>query len=233
MNSRCGGYHLEQKSPLHEYTGCCPKLPPLPEVNGTHFHQDRREYYRCPVCFLVFVPPGQFLSREDEKRHYDTHENSPDDPRYRRFLHRLFDALVPDLQPSSNGLDFGSGPGPTLSRMFQEIGHSMQLYDPFYSPQIESLQQQYDFITASEVIEHLHRPRGELNRLWSCLKPSGLFGIMTKRVIDQKSFSQWHYKNDPTHVCFYSMQTFEWLAEQWSAQLTVSGNDVVVFKKPS
>lgn len=211
--------------------GVTPTCPLCQESKGVPFYQDTREYYRCPVCFLVFVPRYQFLSREDEKRHYDTHENCPDDPRYRRFLHRLFDALVPDLEPCSDGLDFGSGPGPTLSLMFEEVGHSMQLFDPFYSPQIESLRQQYGFITASEVVEHLHRPGWELNRLWSCLKPSGLFGIMTKRVIDQNAFGHWHYKNDPTHVCFYSIQTFKWLAGQWSAQLTVSGNDVVVLKK--
>ncbi len=198
---------------------------------GRPFYQDSRNYFRCPVCTLVFVLPHQFLSPKEEKAVYDLHENSADDPGYRRFLARLFGPLSQRLASNSCGLDFGSGPGPTLSVMFEEAGHSMGLYDPFYAPEIKLLQQQYDFIVASEVVEHLHHPRQELDRLWSCLKPNGLLGIMTKRVIDQEAFSRWHYKSDPTHVRFFSTETFRWLADHWRATLTISGKDVVLFTK--
>jgi len=198
---------------------------------GMPFYQDRREYFRCPVCYLVFVLPHQFLTRKEENSAYDHHENSTDDPRYRRFLSRLFVPVSQRLAPESRGLDFGSGPGPTLSVMFEEAGHSMEIYDPFYSPDSKPLHQQYGFITASEVVEHLHHPRRELDRLWSCLKPNGSLGIMTKRVIDEESFSGWHYKNDPTHVCFFSIETFRWLADKWRATLTVPEKDVVLFTK--
>tara|TARA_R110002095_G_C4251835_1_gene240258 strand:- start:27015 stop:27626 length:612 start_codon:yes stop_codon:yes gene_type:complete len=200
-------------------------------VDGNAFYQDRRAYFRCPTCQLVFVLPDQFLSPEEEKSQYDHHENSADDPGYRRFLGRLFDPLSQSLSPNSRGLDFGSGPGPTLSVMFEEAGHAMAIYDPFYAPDTSPLQQQYDFITTTEVVEHLHHPRRELDKLWSCLRPNGLLGIMTKRVTDLKAFSNWHYKNDPTHVCFYSIETFQWLAEYWRATLTVPENDVVIFRK--
>ncbi len=208
------------------------QICPLCETEESHFfYQDRREFYRCPACQLVFVPPDHFLSLDDEKSQYDKHENSADDPRYRHFLGRLFNPLSQRLSPGSSGLDFGSGPGPTLSVMFEEAGHSMELYDPFYAPDLAPLEQQYDFITATEVVEHLHQPRRELDRLWSCLKPNGTLGIMTKRVIDREAFSKWHYKNDPTHVCFYSVETFHWLADYWSVPLTVPDNDVVLFQK--
>jgi len=52
-------------------------------------------------------------------------KNSPDDPRYRAFLSRLFIPLNERIAPESCGLDFGSGPGPTLSVMFEEQGHTM------------------------------------------------------------------------------------------------------------
>ena len=198
---------------------------------GKPFHQDSREYFRCSVCQLVFVLPHQFLSPEEEKSVYDHHDNSGDDPRYRRFLGRLFVPLSQRLSPNSFGLDFGSGPGPTLSVMFEEAGHSMELYDPLYAPEIKLLQRQYDFIAASEVVEHLHHPRKELDRLWSCLKPNGSLGIMSKRVIDQEAFSGWHYKRDPTHVCFFSTETFRWLADHWQATLTAPEKDVVLFTK--
>ena len=209
-----------------------PKTCPLCQrLSGSLFFQDSRDYFHCPVCSLVFILPHQFLSPVAEKAVYDLHQNSVDDPGYRRFLSRLFEPVSQRIAPNSVGLDFGSGPGPTLSVMFVEAGHSMHIYDPFYAPNPSLLQQEYDFITASEVVEHLHQPRQELNELWSCLKPGGVLGIMTKRVIDQEAFSRWHYKNDPTHVCFFSTETFVWLADYWGAELTVVGKDVVVFRK--
>ena len=195
------------------------------------FYQDKRDYYRCSKCLLVFVPAHQYLSLEKEKSMYDHHENSSDDPYYRRFLSRLFTPLQQQLSAQSHGLDFGSGPGPTLSVMFEEIGHQMNIYDIFYAPDSKALEQHYDFITASEVFEHLHQPAKELERLWSCLKPDGILGIMTKRVIDREAFSHWHYKNDLTHVCFFSIETFQWLADSWGAHLSFPDKDVALLKK--
>lgn len=190
-----------------------------------------RTYYQCRVCSLVFVPSWQFLSAEDEKKRYDLHQNSPQDLDYRRFLSRLFIPLQQKLTPGSHGLDFGSGPEPTLSRMFEEAGHTMTLFDHFYEPVPAVLEQQYDFITATEVVEHLHDPRKELERLWTCLKQGGWLGIMTKAAVPQDTFPQWYYKNDPTHVCFFFRATFTWLALQWYAELVFVGSDVVLFRK--
>ncbi|MCP4716771.1 MAG: class I SAM-dependent methyltransferase [Deltaproteobacteria bacterium] len=195
------------------------------------FSNRDRDYLRCPLCHLVFVPPEQFLSAEEEKDRYDSHRNSSDDPRYRLFLSRLFTPMQDRLDPGSCGLDFGSGPGPTLSVMFEEVGHTMSLYDPFYAPDQSALENKYDFITATEVVEHLHQPEREFSRLWGCLKPGGFLGIMTKLVIDRDAFSCWHYIRDPTHVCFFSQETFTWLAQQWQAELTFSGNDAIIMHK--
>lgn len=196
------------------------------------YHQDaRRHFHACETCHLVFVPPEQFLSAEAEKAAYNHHHNSPDDPAYRRFLSRLFLPMKKRLPPGSHGLDFGSGPGPTLSVMFEEVGHTVAIYDPCYANERSVLQQPYDFITASEVVEHLHQPKHELEKLWNILKPGGTLGIMTKRVLNREAFATWHYKNDLTHVCFFSTSTFQWLALQWQAELTIIGQDVVLFQK--
>jgi cyclopropane fatty-acyl-phospholipid synthase-like methyltransferase len=177
------------------------------------------------------VPPGQYLAEADEKAAYDHHQNSPTDPDYRRFLSRLFLPLQDRLAPNSQGLDFGSGPGPTLSIMFEEIGHTVAIYDYFYAKNPVALQQLYDFITATEVVEHLHDPATIFSQLWTLLKPGGYLGLMTKLVRDQVAFAKWHYKNDLTHVCFFSRATFEWLADQWQADLEFFGNDVMLFHK--
>ncbi|MCW8929542.1 MAG: class I SAM-dependent methyltransferase [Gammaproteobacteria bacterium] len=210
---------------------------PLCQISeGIPFFKDRRNYFQCPECSLVFVPPQQYISTKEEKSMYDLHENSADDPGYRQFLNRFLIPFLTHIKPNSHGLDFGSGPGPTLSIMLKENGHSVVNYDCFYAPDINllescSAEKAYDFITATEVVEHLHHPKKELERLWSCLKPNGSLGIMTKRVLNQKAFTHWHYKNDITHVCFFALETFQWLAKHWNATLTTPEKDVVIFTK--
>ena len=184
----------------------------------------------------MFVPPAQHLSATDEKAYYDLHENHPDDSAYRRFLDRLFTPLNQRLAPNSRGLDFGCGPGPTLSKMFEGAGHSVTLYDPYYAPDRSVLTARYDFITLSEVVEHMAEPGNGLDRLWTGLAPGGWLGIMTKRVRDQKAFRAWHYISDPTHIGYFSEATFRWLVGNWSsmgipATLVIAGNDVVLVEK--
>ena len=218
------------KGPVIRLDNYCP-LCAKPE-NSSHFYSDSiRNYYRCSRCNLIHVPPYQHLSPEDERREYDKHQNSPEDEGYRKFLNRLFIPLNDRISPGSHGLDFGSGPGPTLSVMFGEAGHHISLYDPFYAPDTNVLNGKYDFITASEVVEHLNNPVAEVNLLWSILKPGGWLGIMTKLALDREAFAHWHYKEDSTHVCFFSKETMDWLAVRWKAEILYFGKDVVLFKK--
>jgi len=196
------------------------------------FYSDSfRDYYRCSQCNLIHVPPSEYLTKEAELAEYNKHQNSPEDKGYRKFLGRLFIPLSSRLGSDSLGLDFGCGPGPTLSVMFEEAGYIMSLYDPFYATDRSVLKNQYDFITATEVVEHLHSPAFELNLLWSLLKPGGWLGIMTKLALDKEAFTPWHYKDDPTHVCFFSKETMEWLASIWKTKPLYFGNDVILFQK--
>lgn len=196
------------------------------------FHNDAvRCYFRCGRCRLVFVDPRDWLSGEDERLRYDCHQNDPTDNRYRSFLDRLFLPMKDRLPPNSCGLDFGSGPGPTLSKMFSEIGHEMRIYDPFYAPDEAVLCERYDFITASEVVEHLHHPGAEFAKLWSLLHVGGWLGIMTKRICDTVIFATWHYKRDPTHVSFFALESFDWLSQHLGAESTVVSDDVILLRK--
>ena len=214
------------------------QICPLCEgADVSNYYRDKvRGYLQCGTCQLVFVPSYEHLSAVEEKAYYDLHENRPDDPGYRKFLSRLFDPLIARLPPNARGLDFGSGPGPTLCRMFSEAGYEVALYDPYYAAEISVLSTQYDFITMTEVVEHLAAPGMELDRLWNCLSPGGWLGIMTKRVRDPQAFRRWHYITDPTHVSYFSEATFQWLVARWSTQQTraalfVAGADTVLIRK--
>jgi len=195
------------------------------------FEDQKRIYLSCLNCELVFVPKTYWLSPEEEQAVYDLHLNDVQDPGYRRFLSRLSAPLLKNLSRNQKGLDFGCGPGPALAAMMEEAGHEMALFDPFYYNTPEVLLNPYDFITTTEVVEHLRDPHGVFDTLFSILKPGGWLGIMTKQVIDLDAFSRWHYIRDMTHICFYSRPTFEYLARRFNAALDFAGNDVILLNK--
>jgi predicted TPR repeat methyltransferase len=94
-----------------------------------------------------------------------------------------------------------------------------------------SLTRQYDFITATEVVEHLATPGEVLGERVAQLDRGGYLGLMTKRVASQEAFARWHYINDPTHVSFFSEATFRWWAADQGLIVEFTGNDVVIFRK--
>ena len=206
---------------------------PLCSSNLTEsFYRDSyREYLKCSNCDFVFVPKIYHLSEKNERARYDSHNNDPEDDRYRNFLNQLLNPLQDRIPKNANGLDFGSGPGPTLSLILKENGYSVDLYDKFYARNDAVFDKQYDFITASEVVEHLREPLIELSRLMDLLKNKGVLAIMTQILTPQIDFEQWYYKNDPSHIGFFSEKALNYLSQNWQAELYVISERVVIFKK--
>lgn len=191
-----------------------------------------RSYFKCPRCELVFADPRSHLSREAELAEYELHENDPGDSRYRAFLDRLAEPLLTRLKPGMHGLDYGCGPGPTLSVMLSERGMVMDDYDPIYVADAHLLQRQYDFVTSTEVVEHFCRPAEAWRQLASLVRPGGWLGIMTLLAPgDAETFSQWWYKNDPTHVSFYNEATFDWLAEESGFKVETLDDRVLLMQR--
>ena len=186
-----------------------PVCPLCGGAQSHHFHEDKkRNYWRCPTCCLVFVEPSALPGPQQEKAEYEQHQNNAADRGYRTFLERIFLPLNQRLPAHSSGLDFGCGPGPALAAMFEDAGHAMAIYDPYFANQPEVLARHYDFITCTEAIEHFHQPAREWALLLSMLRSGGYLAIMTKLVISAERFANWHYKQDPTHVSFFSKETF-------------------------
>lgn len=178
------------------------------------------------------MDPAHRPERAAELAHYRTHRNDPADAGYRAFLSRLLDPLLTRLPPGAVGLDYGSGPGPTLGVMLAEVGFQTALYDPFFAPDVEALLRSYDFITCTEVAEHFFEPGAEFQRLDALLLPGGWLGLMTEVLRDGRSFGDWWYARDPTHVCFYRPQTLEWIASRFGWRLEVPHPNVALFRKP-
>lgn len=191
-------------------------------------HRDQqRLYLACPRCALIQVPRHYWLSADAEKAVYDQHENDPQDAGYRRFLRRTAEVVCRRHPPGSQGLDFGCGPGPALIAMLEERGDQVWGYDHFYRPDASVLAGSYDYITATEVLEHLHDPGYWLDCLWHRLRPGGSLVLQTRRVTAPDHVPDWHYIRDPTHIHFFSIPTFRWLARRYCARVELSAPDVV------
>lgn len=174
---------------------------------------DHRTYYLCAQCSLIFVDPCHLLPPDEEKRHYATHENHLQNEGYIHFLNQILEPMLPYMDSTMCGLDYGCGPGPTLSQLVKQQGMACDDYDPFFTH--ASLNPPYDFIFATECFEHFYRPADEMKHLSTWLKPDGLLGVMTERWTTIEQFKTWYYTKDPTHVCFYHANTFDYLCRQY------------------
>jgi len=214
----------------HDQPATCPvcnALSPRPfqEVDG-------RRYWRRETCEATFLDVRQLPSAEDERTHYQHHENHPDDPGYRRFLSKLATPLLEKLESGLSALDYGCGPGPALAVMLEEAGHRVTLYDPFFYPNAAALDTTFDVITCTEVAEHFHRPFDAFNRLNRLLRPGAWLGIMTCFQTDDARFASWHYRRDPTHVVFYKEATLCHIAGQRGWICDIVCKDVALMWKP-
>lgn len=190
-----------------------------------------RRYWRCRRCRATELDAAQLPDPETELQHYLTHRNDPADAGYRRFLSKLATPLLEVLDPASEGLDFGCGPGPALAAMLEAAGHRVRLHDPFFRPDPAALRRCYDFVTLTEVAEHLHRPYAVFRQLAGLLRPGGRLAVMTALGIDDRRFADWRYRRDPTHVVFYRVATFRYLARSLGLDCRRVAPDVVLLRR--
>ncbi len=196
------------------------------------FERDElRLYLRCSRCGLVFVPADFHVSREEERARYDLHENSISDEGYTAFLGRVIKPLKERFPPASSVLDFGSGPNPVLARLLRHEGFEVDIYDSFFAANTAVFDQTFDVITLTEVLEHLSGPGEEIARLDGALRPGGSIAVMMRLLDESDDFSNWHYKNDPTHISFFSWDTCVWTAGNFGLKAERIEYDIVFFEK--
>ncbi len=189
-----------------------------------------RHYLRCPDCDLVWLRADLRPTEAEELAEYRLHRNDPGDPGYRRHLARLTEPLVARLKPGAQGLDFGCGPGPTISVMLAEQGFEVANHDPFFADDPGALARRYDFIACSETAEHFHRPAEDFTILAGLLRPGGLLGVMTRLLTPDIDFAAWPYIREISHVSFYSPQTLTAIAARHDWSLELMPPDLALFR---
>lgn len=190
-----------------------------------------RPYGECGECALIHLSPEHRLDPQAERAEYETHDNRPDDPGYRAFLGRVADPLATRLPPGAEGLDYGSGPGPTLSVMLEEQGFPMTIYDPIFAPDPGVLERIYDFVTCTETVEHFFDPGDEFDRINGMLRPGGWLAVMTQVYSGDPPFESWRYPRERSHVCFYRQETMHWLARHYGWTIESPGPNVFLFRR--
>lgn len=194
-----------------------------------------RRYYLCSYCDLIFLDPSLRLSVEAEKQRYEHHRNEMGDSGYIQYLNQIVFPLVPLIPAEAEGLDYGSGPNPVLSEYLGNYGCKMKIYDPFFAEDKSVLEKKYDFVVATEVIEHFFDPAAEFERLESLLKTDGALALLTQfhnlSKDDLSEIEKWHYRKDPTHVCFYSAKTFDYIASEFNLEILYQNNPAIVMAR--
>jgi len=177
--------------------------------------QTKKTYHYCQNCECVSLDSVYYLSLIDEKKAYGNHHNSLENEGYVQMFENFLDFFWEEITCNKKCLDFGSGPTPVLSELLMRRGAQVTCYDKFYHPDTSFEQHRYDFITSTEVFEHLSDPLSILSLFHRILTPNGIVALMT--LFHQNSashFEGWWYKRDHTHITFYTPKTIAMMAEK-------------------
>lgn len=182
----------------------------------------RRRHRACGRCRLLFVEDAFLPMPGPEKERYAKHNNGPHDAGYVAFLRQALDPTLPLLRPEMRGLDYGCGHYPTLGTLLAAEGYACENYDYYFYPEMP--EGPFDYLFATEVAEHFHRPARDWAKMAGLLKPGGLLTAMTAPWTTFEEFATWGYASDETHVCFYRGETFDWISGAYGFERLESGN---------
>ena len=207
-------------------------LCPLCDSNKISLFQ-RDPFLRCDRCSLIFKDPVTRLTMTEEKTRYQTHQNSRENEGYVNFLMPVVGEVKKHVPERARILDYGCGPGPVLSELLQDEAYKVFRYDPFFYPHgLENLPRK-DAITCTEAAEHFFFPQKEFDKMFSLMKPEAPLILMTDIFKEDTDIADWYYTKDPTHVCFYSRKTLEWVAEKFKRTYVEVSHRLCVLKNVS
>ncbi|WP_237603472.1 class I SAM-dependent methyltransferase [Aequorivita vitellina] len=185
-------------------------------------------YFVCDSCGAYVKDKKYYLSPEEEKARYLTHENNLDDAGYKKFTSPITEAILKNQNAEQLGLDYGCGTGPVISKQLRDKKFQVNLYDPFFRVNTSYLNHCYDYIFSCEVFEHFHKPKEEIEKLLGILKPGGRLYIMTHIYNSEIDFEGWYYRNDPTHVFIYTFKTMAFIANTYNLKVEVMTDRLLI-----
>lgn len=131
------------------------------------------------------------------------------------------------------GIEIADGP---VKFARESLGLSVYQED-FLSWDILS-KQKFDVVTLWATIEHLHKPKETLTKIFSHLKPGGVLVLSTCRygILAKQKGLNWRYLNVPEHLYYYSFKGLKHVLEQVGFQVTKGlsyGSGMTSIKNPT
>ncbi|WP_299314047.1 class I SAM-dependent methyltransferase [uncultured Aquimarina sp.] len=191
----------------------------------------KRAYQHCPNCDGISLHSSYFLSNDKERKRYEIHNNDVTDLGYQNFVSPIVNAIIKNYRKNHKGLDFGSGSNPVITTMLRNQKYTITTFDPFFDPDSKALQSTYHYIACCEVMEHFYHPNKEFKLLYSLLKNKGSLYCKTYLYDESIDFDSWWYKNDTTHVFFYTKKTLNWIKNHYGFSEVIISEKLIIFKK--
>lgn len=192
------------------------------------------KYYYCNNCELIFIERAAEPGYEEEFKAYKSHENTHENKGYvNMFQDFIKEILSEHLDKIEDVLEYGCGPGPVLADLLENRGLNVVKYDPFFYPDVKFEAQLYDLITSTEVFEHFHNPKQEIEKLIKLMKKDSYLAIMTSFHQGIDHFKEWWYRRDNTHITFYNLATFKYIESEYPLQIVKTNNENSILLKKS
>ncbi|MEW6184554.1 MAG: class I SAM-dependent methyltransferase [Thermodesulfobacteriota bacterium] len=195
-------------------------------------YEDDRPFFACNICGLIFS--DCLISTEAAEKHYqDQYKNAFDWDKEALAFVAMINQCKHSPEPSSlSVLDYGSGGG-FLTEALRRKGFTVDGYEPMIHGEFEEgkYSRNYDVVILNEVLEHLPDINKTFDLIYDLVAPQGIMilkTLLTDSLINDPEhflqlFKAWWYKDDPTHISFFSSLTFEFLCRDRGRNLEVLG----------
>ncbi len=146
--------------------------------NVRKFRKERFTVWRCAYCHSLHS--AEAVDLDFYYRHYPVSQHRLDPVTRLAYHQRLRLLKRYGFNREARLLDFGCGAG-VFVRFLRQYGYTVVGYDTYisYYANAHVLQNQYQVVTAYDVIEHVSEPRQFLAELVQCLRPGGLLVLAT------------------------------------------------------
>lgn len=203
-----------------------------------------KKYWYCRHCKGFFMDIFEQLPKDEQKKRYLLHDNSLQNKGYKEYLDKIIKKSADYYQRYDKKyknlihiFDFGSGPIPALTQLLAQKKYfteniCVKHWDPLFFAYDTGFKTGADIIFCIEVVEHFENPQKDFKKLADVGAKNSIFFIKTQPAPSSiQQFTTWWYKEDATHVAFYSQQALVYCAKNAGLELLELDNDFFILKK--
>ena len=102
---------------------------PLCKSKASFFDEiNKRQYFECEICCAIFMNPACYISKGNEIKRYEEHNNNVNDTGYQQFVSPIVEEILSHFNSIDNGLDFGCGTGPVITKLLRDQNYNIATF---------------------------------------------------------------------------------------------------------